>query len=221
LKEGEASAMEKVNLKNVGQAIIFDLGGVLIDWNPRHLYRKLFADEAAMEKFLSEICTPHWNEQQDAGRSFAEAVELLSGQHPQHAELISAFWLRWPEMIGGAIEPTVEVMKELKAAGHPLYALSNWSAETFPLARPKFEFFDWFDEIVISGEVKLIKPDPRIFELLLNRISRRASDCVYIDDSAVNVAAAQALGFQTIHFTTGARLREELRRTGGAADQGE
>lgn len=192
------------------QAIVFDLGGVLIDWNPRHLYRRLFADEAEMEKFLSEVCTPHWNEQQDAGRSFAEAVEMLVCEHSAHEEMIRAFWQRWPEMIGGAIEPTVQVMRELKEAGYPLYALSNWSAETFPLARPMFEFFDWFEDILVSGTVKMIKPDRRIFELLLHRISRTASECVYIDDSAVNAAAARELGFRVIHFRSGAQLRDEL-----------
>jgi 2-haloacid dehalogenase len=190
--------------------IVFDLGGVLIDWNPRHLYRRLFADEAEMEGFLSEICTPHWNEQQDAGRSFAEAVELLVREYPAHEELIRAFWQRWPEMIGGAIEPTVQVMRELKETGHRLHALSNWSAETFPLARPRFDFFDWFDGILISGTVKMIKPDPRIFELLLTRIGRTAGECVYIDDSAVNAAAARELGFQVVHFRSGAQLRHEL-----------
>ncbi len=195
---------------NSDVAIVFDLGGVLIDWNPRHLYRRLFDDEAAMEKFLSEVCTPHWNEQQDAGRPFAEAVSLLVAEHPQHEDLIRVFWDRWHEMVAGAIEPTVAVLAELKEAGFPLYALSNWSAETFARARPMFEFFDWFEDLVISGEVKLIKPDPRIFELLLGKIGRPARKCVYIDDSAANASAARELGFQAIHFTSAEQLRKEL-----------
>jgi 2-haloacid dehalogenase len=197
-------------MSNAKQAIIFDLGGVLIDWNPRHLYRKLFDDDAAMEKFLSEICTPHWNEQQDAGRPFADAVELLVAEHPQYETHIRAYWDRWHEMIGGEIKPTVTVMTELKAAGYPLYGLSNWSAETFARARPMFEFFDWFEYLVISGEVKLIKPDPRIFELLLSKIGRPAHECVYIDDSAANVSAAGKLGLGAIHFSSAEQLRKEL-----------
>lgn len=195
-------------------AMIFDFGGVLIDWNPRHLYRKLFADEAAMEKFLAEVCSPHWNEQQDAGRPFAEAVALLVAEYPEQAELIHAFWERWDEMVAGALEPTVAVMRELKDAGYPLYGLSNWSAETFPRARPRFAFFDWFETIVLSGEVKMSKPDPRIFELILKKIGKPAPQCVFIDDSAVNVTTAQRLGFQVIHFQSAELLREELLKLG-------
>ncbi|HKX30973.1 MAG TPA: HAD family phosphatase [Blastocatellia bacterium] len=197
-------------MNNSKPAIIFDLGGVLIDWNPRHLYRQLFDDEAAMEKFLSEVCTPHWNEQQDAGRPFADAVELLVAEHPQSEHHIRAYWDRWLEMIGGEIEPTVTVMAELKAAGYPLYGLSNWSAETFKRTRHLFEFLDWFEDLVISGEVKLIKPDPRIFELLLRKIGRPSHECVYIDDSAANVSAAERLGFEAILFSSAAQLRKEL-----------
>ena len=200
-------------MKQAGLAIIFDLGGVLIDWNPRYLYRKLFAgDERAMEKFLAEICTPQWNEEQDAGRPFAEAVSALVNRHPEHGDLIRAFWDRWPEMIAGAIEPAVAVMAELKAAGYPLYALSNWSAETFRLTRPLFAFFDWFEEIIISGEVRLIKPDPRVYGLLLEKIGRPARDCFFIDDSVTNVAAARELGFRTILFQSPEQLRAELSR---------
>ncbi len=195
-------------------AMIFDFGGVLIDWNPRHLYRKFFADEAAMEKFLAEVCSPHWNEQQDAGRPFAEAVALLVAEYPEQAELIHAFWERWDEMVAGALEPTVAVMRELKDAGYPLYGLSNWSAETFPRARPRFAFFDWFETIVLSGEVKMSKPDPRIFELILKKIGKPAPQCVFIDDSAVNVTTAQRLGFQVIHFQSAELLREELLKLG-------
>lgn len=204
--------MEKVNLKDSVQAIIFDLGGVLIDWNPRYLYRQLFTDEAAMETFLTEVCSPPWNEAQDAGRSFAEAVELLTTQRPEQAELISAFWQRWPEMVAGAIEPTVGIVRELKDAGYTLAALSNWSAETFQLTRPRFEFFDWFDELVISGELKIIKPDPKIFAHLLELIGRRAGECVFIDDSLSNCSAAQQLGFHAIHFQSAPQVRAELVR---------
>src|SRR5215813_9339991 len=146
--------------------VVFDLGGVLIDWNPRHLYRRLFAgDEATMEHFLTAICSQSWNEEQDRGRSIAEATALLAAQHPEHAELIEAYYGRWSEMLAGPIAGTVEIFETLDRAGVPLYALSNWSAETFVHARSRYAFLDRFRDILISGEVGLIKPDPRIFQL--------------------------------------------------------
>jgi 2-haloacid dehalogenase len=195
-------------------AIIFDIGGVLVDWNPRYLYRKLLANEAAVERFLAEICTPEWNVKQDSGRSLAEAVDELSAKYPDDAELIRAYYLRWEEMLGGAIEGTVDILRELKQAGYTMAALSNWSAETFPVAQHRFEFLNWFDAVVVSGEVKLIKPDPRIFKLLLAKLQRRAEDCVFIDDATANVTVARQLGFRTIHFHSPAHLRKELRQMG-------
>ena len=204
-----------MSAENSQLAIIFDLGGVLIDWNPRHLYRKLFAgDEAAMERFLAEVCSQEWNVKQDAGRLFSEAVEELTLQHPHHEGLIRAWIERWPETVAGAIEPTVEVLAELRERGYALFALSNWSAETFHHARERFEFLAWFEDIVISGEVKLIKPDPQIFALLLERIGRPAGECLFIDDSETNVLVAQQLGFRTVHFQSAELLRAELRRMG-------
>ena len=142
--------------------VIFDLGGVLVDWDPRHLYRQLFpGDEAGMEQFLAGVCTNEWNLQQDAGRSWAEATALLRAQHPGQEALIDAFHQRWPEMIRGAIDGTVEILRELREAGVPLYALTNWSAETFPVAEERFDFMGWFRGVVVSGREKLIKPDPR------------------------------------------------------------
>src|SRR5262249_29163248 len=196
---------------SVKQAMIFDLGGVLIDWNPRHLYRKMFGgDEEAMERFLSEICTPEWNARQDEGRPFAEATEELIARHPKQAGLIRAFFDRWPEMVAGAIKETVGILAELKKAGHNLYALSNWSAETFPHARKRFQFFDWFDGAVISGEIGLVKPNREIFDFLLEKAGRRAEECVFIDDSLTNVAAASELGFDVIHFRSPRQLRDAL-----------
>jgi 2-haloacid dehalogenase len=196
---------------NSKQAVVFDLGGVLIDWNPRHLYRKMFdGDEEAMERFLSEICTSDWNARQDEGRPFAEATDELIACHPEQAGLIRAFFDRWPEMVAGAIEQTVEILAELKRAGREIYALSNWSAETFPHARERFVFLNWFDFIVISGEIGLIKPNRKVFDFLLEKTGRRAEDCVFIDDSPTNVAAAKELGFDAIHFRTPRQLREEL-----------
>jgi 2-haloacid dehalogenase len=190
---------------------VFDLGGVLIDWNPRHLYRKLFpGDEAGMEHFLEHVCNQAWNERQDAGRSIAEGVALLKAEHPNKANLIDAFYGRWHEMVAGAIDGTVAVFEELHRRDVPLYALSNWSAETFPYARTRFDFLRRFRGIVLSGEVGLVKPDPRIFRLLLERHGFAAADSVYIDDVERNVAAARALGFDAIRFTEPSALRRRL-----------
>ncbi len=191
--------------------VVFDLGGVLIDWNPRHLYRKLFdGDEAAMEDFLANVCTTSWNSQQDAGRTFAEACASLKSEHPSHAELIDAWIERQPEMVSGAIAGTVEILAELRARRVPLYALSNWSAETFPIVLKRFEFLHWFQGIVLSGEVRLLKPDPRIFHLFFKTHGIDPAEAVYIDDLKANVEAATALAMQGILFTDPASLRSEL-----------
>ena len=203
------------------QVVVFDLGGVLIDWNPRHLYRKLFDDEAAMEWFLAEVCHTAWNEEQDRGRAFAAAVEEATARHPDHRPQIAAYFERWDEMMAGPIEGAVAILEELKNAGYELHALTNWSAETFPFARDRFAFLDWFNSILVSAEVGLIKPDPAIFELLLERIGRRPHECVYIDDSARNVAAAAALGLDAIHFESSDRLREALSRRNLLPDRSE
>jgi 2-haloacid dehalogenase len=192
-------------------AVVFDLGGVLIDWDPRHLYRSLFAgDEDAMETFLATVCTPDWNRQQDSGRPWSEAIAELIAEHPDQADLISAYWERWPETLGEPIAPTVDILAELRTSGIRLYALSNWSAETFPLARPRYPFLDWFDDIVISGEIRAAKPDRRAYEALLDRQALRPEEVLFIDDVAANVEAAQALGIRSTRFTGAADLRREL-----------
>lgn len=190
--------------------VVFDLGGVLIDWNPRYLYRQLFDDAEAMERFLSEVCSPEWNERQDAGRPWREAVADLVAQHPDQAAMITAYHERWPEMLSGDITDSVEVLKELEALGLRLYALTNWSHETFPVARKLFSFLDWFDGIVVSGEEKLIKPDPAIFHRLLTRYDITPSRAVYIDDSPRNVAGAADVGLRALRFVDADRLREDL-----------
>jgi 2-haloacid dehalogenase len=195
-------------------AVVFDLGGVLIDWNPRYLYRTLFDDEAEMEAFLAEVTTAEWNVQQDAGRPWSEAVEALVAQHPDRRELIEAYWKRWPETLGDAIEGTVEILGELRSRGVRTYALSNWSAETFPLARPRFPFLEWFDGILISGEAKLVKPDPRIFAHLLERFGLEPGSTVFVDDSPANVRAAEATGLIAIRFEAPEQLRGELSALG-------
>jgi 2-haloacid dehalogenase len=192
------------------KAAVFDLGGVLIDWDPRYLYRKLLADEAAVEEFLATVCTPEWNAEQDRGRPFAEGVAELVERHPVHAAAITAYHERWPEMLGGAVDDTVEVLAELRAAGVPVYALTNWSAETFGVARERFEFLEWFDGVLVSGEERMIKPDPAIFRLLLDRFGLDPEATFYVDDSEQNVAAADRLGFDAVRFTTPAQLRRDL-----------
>jgi 2-haloacid dehalogenase len=193
---------------------VFDLGGVLIDWDPRHLYRGLFADEASMEAFLADVATPAWNTEQDAGRPWAEAIAELVERHPDQRELIEAFHGRWPEMLAGPIEGTVALLPELRATGLRLYALSNWSAETFPIARHRFPFLDSFDGIVISGEVGTVKPDAVIFEHLVARYAIDPGTAVFIDDNPRNVEAARSLGFIALQFADPPTLRHDLERLG-------
>jgi 2-haloacid dehalogenase len=193
-------------------AIIFDLGAVLIDWDRRHLYDKMFDGRTAeRDYFLDHVCTLEWNAEMDAGRPFAQAVAAKINEYPDYAPYIAAYHARWEEMIAGPIEGTIAIMAALKEAGHEVHALSNWSAETFPIVRPRF---DWFGQILLSAEVKTNKPDPQIYRILLKRIDRRAEDCVFIDDSAANILAARNLGFQTIHFHSPARLQTELMALG-------
>ena len=194
---------------------IFDLGGVLLQWNPRHLYRKLFnGDDAAMEDFLANVCTTEWNERQDAGRTFAEGTRELLPRHPDKVELIEAWGKRFGEMIPGPIDGTVDVLSDLRSRNVPLYGVSNWSAETFPPQRARFPFLSWLKDIVVSGEVGFIKPDPRIFQILLDRNGIAAESAVFIDDVAVNAAAASRLGIHGIHFRSPDQLRRDLAAVG-------
>jgi 2-haloacid dehalogenase len=197
------------------EAVVFDLGGVLVDWDPRYLYRTLLSSEDEVERFLAEVTTPSWNAEQDAGRTWSAAVAELTASFPEHAELIAAYDERWIETIGGPIDGTVELLRELRDGGTVgLYALTNWSAEKFPLALERFEFLSWFSGIVVSGTERLVKPDPRIFQLLLERYGLDASSTVYVDDNPPNVDAAAALGLTSLHFTGPDRLRDELSQLG-------
>jgi 2-haloacid dehalogenase len=192
-------------------AVVFDLGGVLIDWNPRHLYRKVFyGDEEAMESFLATVTTPEWNARQDAGRPWAEAIETLVSEHPDKADLIVAYRDRWIETLGGPIEATVEVLDALRATPVRLVAMSNWSAETFPLARPLYPFLEWFEGIVVSGELGIAKPDPRIYRHLIERFMLHPASTIFIDDSAANVRAAEDAGLIGMRFDGAAGLRRDL-----------
>jgi 2-haloacid dehalogenase len=195
-------------------AAVFDLGGVLIDWNPRYLYRKLFQHEADMEYFLANICTPEWNLQQDAGRTFAEACATLKRQKAGYAEMIDAWFERYDEMMAGPIAGSVDLLAELRDQEVPIYALSNWSAETFPFARQRFEFLEWFRAIVLSAEVHLVKPDPRIFKRFCEKVALLPEQIIYIDDLLQNVEAARRIGMYAIRFSDPATLREELVQLG-------
>ena len=197
--------------------VVFDLGGVLIDWDPRHVYRHVFDDEQEMERFLADVCSAEWNSRQDAGRPWVEAIAELVAEHPEYEAEIRAYRDRWTEMLGGPIDATVRVLGELKASGRQrLYGLSNWSAETFVVARqmPEYAFLGWFDGLVISGEIGICKPDPAIFEHLLDRYRLDPARTLFIDDQARNVEVAGTLGIATILFEGGNQLRAELERLG-------
>lgn len=195
------------------KAILFDFGNVLLEWNPRHVYRRYFPDdEAAMEHFLREVNFMEWNAQQDKGRTFTEGVAVLSSQFPHYSDLIQAYHDNWKESIGNSINGTVELMKRLKKAGYPVYGLSNWSSETFPLVREKYEFFSLLDDIILSGEVGAIKPEPEFFEIALRRIGKPAYECLFIDDAPANVEQARKMGFATVLFESPAQLEKELHR---------
>lgn len=193
------------------KAIIFDFGNVLLEWNPRYVYQKYFPnDPEGMERFFKEVDFMNWNAQQDKGRTFAEGVAVLSEKFPQYSQLIQAYHENWTDSIGDSYTGTVKIMKQLKQAGYPIYGLSNWSAETFPYAREKYDFFDLLDDMVISGEVGHIKPDPEIFQILLEKIGRPAQECLFIDDSLSNINQAQKMGFATIHFQSSEQLAVSL-----------
>lgn len=197
------------------RAIVVDFGGVLIDWNPRYLYRKLFpGNDTAMESFLAEIGFAEWNQQQDAGRAFSLGVTELVKRFPSYADLIQAYDERWEESIVGPLQGTVDLLLPLQQAGLELHGLSNWSSEKFAAVRTKYSFFQLFETILLSGDVKLVKPDPRIFQALLERIGRSASECLLIDDSEENISTARSLGFETIRFESPDQLRRELQHRG-------
>ena len=192
------------------KTLVFDIGGVLIDWNPRYLYSKIFPDQDEMEFFLRAVCSPEWNVQMDGEKSFNDAINELIPRHPEYADQIRAYFSRWEEMIAGAIPETVKILAELKDADFPLAALSNWSSETFPVVNAKYEFLDWFEPLTISGRVGIVKPDPDIFHLILCSIDREPDECIYIDDMKHNVQAAGKIGFDAIHFLSPQQLRKDL-----------
>ena len=200
---------------NSVDTIIFDLGGVLIDWNPRYLYKKIFKTEEEITWFLENICTSAWNEQQDAGRSFEDATAELLNKFPDHALAIRAQYDRWQETIQGPIHETVEVLKNIKDSNrYRLFALTNWSAETFPWALQNFEFLHWFEGIVVSGVEKTRKPFPDFYEILFNRYAILPEKAIFIDDNLMNIEAARSLKVDGIHFLGAGHLKGELERRG-------
>lgn len=201
------------------RAVVFDFGGVLFDWNPHHLYRQLITDDHERQQFLDTVCTQAWNTEQDAGRTLAEATRTLIAEHPQHEMLIRAYYDRWHEMLRGSLPEGVAILEALHETNMPLFGLTNWSAETFPYARANYPFLTYFRDIVVSGEIKLIKPDTAIYNASLAQVRAHLPDAkpaevVFIDDVAGNVEAAIALGWQGIHHVSADQTRERLRELG-------
>jgi 2-haloacid dehalogenase len=191
-------------------AVVFDLGGVLIDWDPRYVYRPLFDDPADMEEFLGSVCTPDWHRAHDLGADIRQSCEQLARRYPEHRDMIMVWAERGEQMAAGQFDDTVQVLGNVKAAGVRCYALSNMEPDAFRVRRARFPFMDWFDAYVISGLEGVAKPDRRIFEILLRRHGLRPQACVFIDDQARNVAAARELGLVGLHFSSAARLRQDL-----------
>jgi 2-haloacid dehalogenase len=195
--------------------IVFDFGGVLVDWNPRHLYASEFADPDEMEYFLAMVCTPEWNLRQDAGRTFAEGIEELEQLYPNYSVMIRKYFSEWHKMLKGEITENVRLLNRLQSSSKfTLFGLTNWSAETMPIARRRFSFLDNFTGIVVSGEEKMVKPDKEIYRLLLKRYHLQAEGCLFIDDVELNILTAREMGFHTIHYHGEVRLAEELERRG-------
>jgi 2-haloacid dehalogenase len=195
-------------------AVVFDLGGVLLDWNPRHLYRRLIEDDAEMERFLAEVCTMSWHAEHDRGLPFAESAARLAAEHPEHAELIWAWGQRSEEMIAGPIEGSVALLARLRERGVRLLALTNMERETYPVRRERFEFMRWFEGTVVSSCEGLIKPDPRIFSLLIDRYDLTPERTLLIDDSPRNVDAARRAGLRAVRFAGPEGLRAALEEHG-------
>ena len=191
--------------------IVFDFGGVLVDWNPHHLYDKYFGSREKAEWFLNNICLYSWNLQMDGGKPFAEGVAELQAEYPEWSDAIAIYHIRWIEMMGGEIEGMADVVKRLKEAGYGVYGLTNWSSETFPLVKEKYTIFQPFDGIVVSGEEHLLKPDAAIYRCLLERYDLKAQESLFIDDSADNVVGARNVGMEAVRFTSAAELERVLK----------
>jgi 2-haloacid dehalogenase len=211
---GPAMATDNAAANTRIDAVAFDIGGVLLDWDPRYVYRTRFADPAEMEEFLERVCTSDWHRAHDLGADITRSCEQLAQRHPEHRDMIMVWADHGEEMVAGQFDGTVQILGELKAAGTPCYALSNMEPEAFRVRRARFAFMDWFDGHVISGFEGVAKPDPRIFRILLDRHALRPETTVFIDDQARNIAAARDLGLIALHFTSPDQLRSDLRALG-------
>ena len=197
------------------RTVVFDLGGVLIDWNPEYVYREIYPDPVERKWFFDNVCTHDWNVLQDAGRSLQRATEEKIEEFPDYEEQIRAYYGRWEEMLGDAIHENVRILEDLKKRNdHNLYALTNWSHETFPVALDKFDFLGWFEGIVVSGHEKTIKPLREIYEILLRRYGLEPATSLFIDDNADNVQGARHAGMHAVHYTSHDKLLEDLRSFG-------
>ncbi|MBG1233339.1 HAD family hydrolase [Aestuariivirga litoralis] len=194
--------------------VVFDLGMVLIEWDPRHVYRQVFNDDAKMEWFLAEVCHGDWNLEQDRGRSFDDGVKEATARHPELAKEIALYRDRWMDMVPGDIPGSVAILKELHAKGTPLYAITNWNSDTYRATEKRFDFLKLFRDIVVSGDEKLIKPQPEIFQLLAARNGLNLADSLFIDDNLKNVHGAEAVGMRAHHFTGPESLRTDLQKRG-------
>lgn len=191
--------------------VVFDLGGVLIDWNPVYLYTKIFGNRQKAQSFIDEVCTLEWNEEQDGGRTIQEGTEWLIARHPQYSEEIKAYYDRWDEMLSGPIQGTVEILNQIHQNNrHRLYALTNWSAETWPTALQLFDFLHHFEGVLVSGQARLKKPDHRIYHLLFEKFDIIPEQALFIDDNFRNIKAAEEVGLNTIHYKDSNSLREKL-----------
>ncbi len=199
-------------------AVVFDVGGVLIDWDPRYLYRTLIPDEAVMEHFLAEVCTPQWHAQHDLGASYDDTVPALVAAHPEWADEVRAWDARFHDMYGGCFEGTVDLLTRLRQQGLPVYASTNWGAQSWALAKARYEFLDLFDGALVSGEVGMAKPDPAFFDLLVATFGLDPAHTLYIEDNLVNLRAAGHRGFVTHHFVSPVALAADLRRRGVVGD---
>ena len=195
-------------------AVVFDIGGVLLDWSPTYLYADLIPDEKERTHFLTNVATPAWNHKQDEGRPWAEAVAELTSLHPEHAEWIEAYDTGWLKMVKGVFEDTAAVLTELQAAGVPTYALTNFSADKWEVAKDAFAVLRHFDGEIVSGVEKIAKPEEKIYRILLERFELDPARTFYTDDMAYNVDGARAVGLDAEVFTGAANLRAQLRDRG-------
>jgi 2-haloacid dehalogenase/putative hydrolase of the HAD superfamily len=194
--------------------MLWDVGNVIVRWNPRTLYAKIFKEPALLDRFLSHVGTLDWHAATDRGVTFADNIAALSAEHPDHAEPIAAWWSRWPEMFSGTFSETESVIEALAERGVPQFALTNMSSESWPDVQAMSPAFRHFRDAIVSAEERVIKPEPRIYEIVLERTGLEPADLLFVDDSAANIAAADAMGFHTHHFTDPAALRPAIEKHG-------